>query len=238
MNQPYRTYPVFLRVEERACVVVGGGPIGAQKCRELLESGGFVTLISPTRCTDFDTLERNHTGRLRWLARPFAEGDLDGAMIVFSATADAAVDARIHREALKTNTLVNIVDVPEKCDFFAGSVVRRGAVTVAIGTGGASPSLAIALRERIEAVLPSTIGPIAEALAAARPALLAAFPVYAERARRMRAWVEAALQHDHIDSNEQIAEWASNAVRCDRPCDANTSCRCVRPVHEATHHVA
>jgi siroheme synthase-like protein len=233
MSSAYRTYPIFLRVEGRLCVVVGAGAIAAQKTRELLESGALVHVIGPDVAPAMSEVLAQWPATALWSSRRYRTGDLDEALVVYSATADAETDALVVADGQKRGVLVNIVDVPEKCDFFAGSVVRRGPVTIAIGTGGASPSLAIAIRERIEAALPSRIGELASALAAARPALLAAFPTYAERARRLKAWVEAALpQVDRADPSD-LVKWTENAAACGRVCDGSSPCVCAGRVVES-----
>ncbi len=213
-------YPLFLAVEGRRCVVVGGGPIATQKARELALSGAHVVVVSP----EFGGVDADEVpdGRIEHVARRFQPGDARGALVVFSATADPEVDRVVEDDARAAGALVNIVDVPERCDFYAGSVVRRGPVTISIGTSGASPSLAIAIRRRIEAVLPEGVGRLASAFAQVRPTLKATWPAYADRARKYNALVAAML--DRLDELGDIDVAVERAARCDRPCDGGPGC--------------
>jgi siroheme synthase-like protein len=82
---------------------------------------------------------------------------------------------------------VNVVDVPELCTFIVPSVARRGSVTVAVSTGGLSPSLAKALRERIEGVLPASLGRLARSAGARRRVLLRSLPASSRRTQLLKA---------------------------------------------------
>src|SRR5207247_1536472 len=134
--------------------------------------------VSPALSPGLATLASG--GRITHVARPYAEGDLAGAALAFAATDDGAVNADVAREGRARGVWVNAADDPAHCDAILPAVVRRGAVTVAVSTGGASPALARAVRERIEAALPAAYGPLAEVAADARREMRAA----GRRARR------------------------------------------------------
>ena len=138
-------YPVFIAVKGRSCVVVGGGNIGEEKARKLLECAADVVVISPQVTEDVRKLADD--GHLNWIRRPYREGDLEGAFIAIAATDDNRLNTQIAQEAERRNVLLNVVDVTHLCTFIAPSVVRRGDVTVAVSTGGASPALARKFRE-------------------------------------------------------------------------------------------
>lgn len=217
-------YPAFLKVEGRSCLVVGGGPIAAQKTRELVECGARVDVVSPTLDAAFDEFERRGPGVLRWRERVFEKPDVVGRFLVLSATGIPAVDNVVYDEASSRGILVNVVDVPDRCDWYAGSVVRSGQVTVCMGTNGASPSLSIALRKRIERLLTPAVGHLARALGEARPSLKRAWPDYAERAKRLNRAIDGAL--DRVDdlSADEVNTLIAAVRACDRSCDAGTSC--------------
>jgi siroheme synthase-like protein len=92
-------------------------------------------------------------GRIGHLARVYRRGDLSGATLAFAATGDGAVNAAVAREGRRRRVWVNAADDPVHCDFILPSVLRRGRLTVAVSTGGASPAVARAVREELEAVL-------------------------------------------------------------------------------------
>ncbi len=143
---PY--YPVFLDLKGRACVIVGGGEIAERKIAGLLECGAVITMVSPQVTPGI----RAHAdaGDIRWEAREYVDGDLKGAFLAIASTDDEDVNRAVHEEASREGIVLNVVDRTALCSFIAPAVVRRGEVTVALSTGGASPALARKLRETLE----------------------------------------------------------------------------------------
>ena len=141
-------YPVFLDIRGRKSVVIGGGEVAEGKLRLLLECGARVTVVSPEATPAVQA--RAQAGELRWEARSYRPGDLQGAAIAIAATDDPKVNRAIAQEAALERVLLNVVDQTALCTFIAPAVARRGPVTLAISTGGASPALARKLRESFE----------------------------------------------------------------------------------------
>ncbi len=141
-------FPMVVRLEARRCVVVGAGEIAESKAATLLECGAQVTVIAPRATESIQALARN--GQLTWHCREFVPGDLEGAFLVIAATDSAQVNEEVFRAARQRGALCNVVDDPERCDFFYPAVVRRGALQIAISTGGHSPALAHRLRVELE----------------------------------------------------------------------------------------
>jgi precorrin-2 dehydrogenase/sirohydrochlorin ferrochelatase len=141
-------YPIFLRVEGRPCVVIGGGRVGERKVLALLECGAQVTVVSPTLTPRLADLAR--AGRLRHEARPYARGDVAGCLLAFAATSDEALHERIARDADAAGVPLNVVDRPRHCSFFVPALLRRGDLAIAISTNGASPAMAKRVREQLE----------------------------------------------------------------------------------------
>lgn len=138
-------YPVYLNVAGRRCVVFGGGTVAEGKVCHLLEAGARVTVVSPEVTPVIqDAVQR---GELEWQAREYQPSDLEGAFLGIAATSVRQVNRQISQKAGQLGVLMNVVDDPPHCTFIAPSVVRRGPVTLAISTGGASPALARKLRE-------------------------------------------------------------------------------------------
>ena len=140
-----RYYPAYLDLTGRRCVVIGAGVIAERKVVQLLASEANVTLVSPTATDELQRLASED--RVRWIKRSYVRGDLAGAMLAIAATDDEEVNRQVHAEAEREKTLLNVVDVTPLCGFIAPSIIERGAVTVAISTGGSSPALARKLRE-------------------------------------------------------------------------------------------
>ncbi len=150
-NNSANLFPMFLKLEGRSCLVVGGGKIGESKTRSLLVAGARVRVIAPWATRAVETWAQ--AGVLKWEAREFRPSDLDATFLVVAATSSVEINDLIYRVAQGRQTLCNVVDDPERCDFYYPAVVRRGALQVAISTAGKSPALAQKLRREFEAQL-------------------------------------------------------------------------------------
>jgi siroheme synthase-like protein len=140
-------YPVFLDLRGRRVVVIGGGAMGEEKVTRLMPYEAQVVVVSPDVTDEVSKLAQD--GQIEWIRRPYRPDDLEGAFIAIAATNRREVNQRIFEEAERLGVLLNVVDDPPRCSFIAPSVVQRGAVTLAISTGGASPALARKLRESL-----------------------------------------------------------------------------------------
>jgi precorrin-2 dehydrogenase/sirohydrochlorin ferrochelatase len=141
-------YPIFLNLRGRPCAVVGGGAVAERKVKGLLECEASVTVISPRLTGALQKLAEGET--IGYLPRAFETGDLEGAFLVVAAADDPEVNSRVWTEASGLGLLVNVADKPDECNFILPSVLRRGGLTLAVGTGGASPALARKLRTDLE----------------------------------------------------------------------------------------
>lgn len=144
-------FPMFLKLEGRSCLVVGAGKIGESKIRSLLAAHATVRVVAPWATPVVSAWER--AGVLQWDAREFEAGDLDSTFLVVAATSSVEVNDFVYREAQRSQILCNVVDDPERCDFYYPAVVHRGDLQVAISTAGKSPALAQRLRRELEAQL-------------------------------------------------------------------------------------
>ena len=164
-------YPLVVELANRQCVVLGGGAVAERKVDGLLAAGAVVTVVSPTLSEGLAALAG--AGRIAHVGRRYRRGDLGGKALAFVATGDRRVAAAVAREGRRRGVWVNAADDPAHCDFFLPSVLRRGPLVVAVATGGASPALARAVRERIERLLPSEYAMLAETVAEVRRELRA-----------------------------------------------------------------
>lgn len=147
-------YPAFIDLTGRCCLVVGGGPVGTEKTEKLLDAGADVRLVSPQVTPHLAGLVAS--GAIGdFHRRGYETSDLNGCLLVIAATSDADVNKGVWRDAEARTMLVNVVDVPHLCNFIVPSIMRHGELAVAVSTGGASPVVARAVRERIA----SEIGP-------------------------------------------------------------------------------
>jgi precorrin-2 dehydrogenase/sirohydrochlorin ferrochelatase len=141
-------FPMFVKLDGRACVVVGAGRIAGLKLEGLLSSGAAVRIVAPVASEEIEKLARS--GRVAWIPAEFEPEHLDGALLVIAATGDPAVNEQVYRAARERGVLCNSVDEPERCDFYYPAVVRRGDLQIAISTAGQSPALAQRLRMELE----------------------------------------------------------------------------------------
>jgi precorrin-2 dehydrogenase/sirohydrochlorin ferrochelatase len=195
-------YPVNLDLTDRRCVVIGMLPVREGKVQGLLAGG----------CTDVMVLvgDGDHSPRLdalegldgvRLLRREWRAGDLDAAFLVIAHDPDPRIREDIAGEAHRRGALVNIVDDVRSCDFAMPALLRRGRLTIAIGTGGTSPALARRIRERLD----SDFGPEWDELSRIIGEVRANSLHDASFAERSRLWTEA------LDLDQ-----ASEMVRSDR----------------------
>jgi siroheme synthase-like protein len=144
-------YPVCLDMTDRPCLLVGGGPVAERKVAGLLDAGARLTVVSPSATDRLREWARGD--RIRLLPREYAAADLAGQAVVFVATDDGGINARVARDARAAGVLVNAADDPAHCDFILPAVLSRGEITVAVSTGGASPALARVVRDELGAYL-------------------------------------------------------------------------------------
>jgi len=154
-----RSFPLFLSLQRRRVLVVGGDDRAARKAELLLLAGAQVLLIADTVTGDVAQLIAE--GRISWSGRTFDETDLIGVMLVIVASDDETLQVRVSQAAQRRAVPVNVVDRPALSSFLMPSIVDRGPVTVAVSTGGVAPALARRVRAEIERTLPATLGRLA-----------------------------------------------------------------------------
>jgi len=180
--------PVFLNVRKRPCLVVGGGGVASRKVVRLLAAGARPIVIAAELCADLQELL--DAGRIEFRRGKFDESLLDDAYLVIAATDDESVNRRVSEAAGRRRLPVNVADNPSLCSFIMPSVVERNPVVIAISTGGAAPVLARLLRARLETIIPSAYGRLADLMQSFRARVRSAFP---DMRQRRRFW-EGILQ--------------------------------------------
>ena len=141
-------FPMFLKLTGRQCLVVGAGKIGEEKIAGLFNTGARLRVVALAATSTVREWARE--GKIELELRPFTEDDLAGVFLAIVATNSRSLNERIYHEAQQRGILCNVVDVPDLCDFYYGSVVRRGDLQIAISTAGQSPSLAQKIRRQLE----------------------------------------------------------------------------------------
>lgn len=175
-------FPFFVQLEGARGLLVGGGRVALRKAEKLLPFGAQLTVVAPCICPPLAALPG-----LTLCRRAFADSDLSPAPdFVIAATGDRALDRRIAALCRTRRILVNVVDDPAACGFYFPALVQRGRLCIGISTGGASPTAAVWLRQKIEALLPPGFDGILDRLAARREAVKAEGGSEAKRAERLQ----------------------------------------------------
>ncbi len=156
-------FPFFIELADQEGLIVGGGVTALRKLQKLLLYGPRLTVAAPEFCPEI----QNALG-VTLLRQPFVDELLDGKSFVIAATDDPALNHRISLLCGRRKIPVNVVDDKEACTFLFPALVKKGELSIGISTGGASPSAAIYLKERIEALVPDNIEELLEYLEAQR----------------------------------------------------------------------
>ena len=164
-------YPILLNIQDKKCVVIGGGNVAWRKVCSLKEAGALVTVVSPEFCPEME----KETGIDR-IQKKYEEGFLSGAWVVIASTDDEEVNKKIYYDSVKRGILVNVVDRPEYCSFIVPATVSRGDLSISISTGGASPALARNIRESLEKQFGGEYGEFAKLLSETRRKVLSEIP--------------------------------------------------------------
>ena len=141
-------FPMFVKLDGREVLVVGAGRVGEPKMRGLLSTGAKIRVVARQASEAVREWARNDEIILE--ERDFIPTDLDNVFLVVVATSSPDLHEQIYREAQSRRILCNVVDVPERCDFYYPAVVQRGHLQIAISTSGQSPSLAQRIRQQLE----------------------------------------------------------------------------------------
>lgn len=182
-----RYYMACLDLTGRSCLVVGGGRVGLEKARGLLECGARVTVVAPEAEPELLDLP------VERVARRYAPSDVEGRWLVVAATPDREVNRRVKEDADRHGIFCNVADDPELCSLILPAVHRVDPIAVAVSTGGASPALAQRLRAEIATVVGPEHAALARRLRALRPWATRNLPTYEDRRDYFARLVERAL---------------------------------------------
>ena len=143
-------YPIFLQIRGTRCLVVGGGRVAQRKVAGLLASGAQVAVVAKSLTEELKSL--TGSGDIEYLGEEYKKEHLEGCLLAMVATDDEALNRRVAQDAESRRVLVNVADVPELCGFILPAVASRGALCLAVSTGGASPAAARMIREELESL--------------------------------------------------------------------------------------
>ena len=155
-------FPFFLQLDKLPCLIVGGGSVAERKIDLLIKANADITIVS-IEFTDY-ILDLAKKYNIECVTQKYSDSILKHKKFKFviAATNNVALNQEIANDCDKENIIINVVDQPEICDFIFPSILERGDITVAVSTGGASPVLARVLRTKLETMVPSNYGILAD----------------------------------------------------------------------------
>ncbi|HEV2246425.1 MAG TPA: bifunctional precorrin-2 dehydrogenase/sirohydrochlorin ferrochelatase [Terriglobia bacterium] len=168
-------FPIFLKLNGRKALVVGGGKMAAMRTKQLLNAGAKVRVVSPEAGSEIERLAKAKLVVL--VRRGFKRTDLSRRyFIIIAATNDANTQRAVFEEAERRGILCNVVDKPESCNFYMPAIVHRGELKIAISTSGRSPALAGKLRQYLEEAVPENAADLTEVVGRLRSKLRLEIP--------------------------------------------------------------
>lgn len=181
MEKKYPYYPIYLDIENRRVVIIGGGNVCARKAETMMKYGARVTVVSPEFTDEIEKWAAE--GCLQLRRKMYDEPDLDGASIVIASTDDEGVNTRIAADCRRRHIPVNVVDVTHLCEFIVPAIIEHGSIQIAVSTGGRSPALARTLKEDLQRLVGPEYAEVNDALGSLRDAAKAKLPTDADRKR-------------------------------------------------------
>ncbi|EPK9866726.1 MULTISPECIES: siroheme synthase CysG [Serratia] len=152
--------PIFADLKQRPVLVVGGGDVAARKVSLLQRVGAEIRIVAQSLSPELE--QQRQQGRVLWLGKTFDPQQLDDVFLAIAATDDNALNAAVFAEADKRRVLANVVDDQPRCSFIFPSIIDRSPLVVAVSSSGQAPVLARLLREKLEALLPASLGLMAQ----------------------------------------------------------------------------
>ena len=191
-------FPFYIDIENKNCVIVGGGKIALHKLKKIIPFNPKITVISPKICDEI----KDFGVEIKY--RCFTDSDIKNAFIVISATDDEKLNAHIFELCKAENILVNTVDDKSKCGFIFPSIIKKDDITIGITTSGQSPLYAKYLREKIEDVLECINPQIIDILSKYRPIIKEKINSEHLRKKANQQILDFCINSDKLPSDEQI----------------------------------
>lgn len=165
-------FPVFFKLHRLHVLVVGGGNIGLEKANAMLENcaDATITVVSLDFLPELEALTHQYPN-ITLVQKSFSCGDLLGKDLVIAATNNREFNYHIWEKAKCSKVLINVADTPELCDFYLGSIVKKGNLKIAISTNGKSPTIAKRLKQVLQDAIPDTLDEVLNKLSLIREKL-------------------------------------------------------------------
>ena len=192
-------FPMFIDLQDRPCLIAGGGRVALRKVEALNDFGAHITVIAPTILPEIKSLEG-----ILYQEKSFEEADLEGQDLVVAATDDKELNHKISIACKKRHTPVNAVDQTEDCTFIFPAYLKEGEVVAAFSSGGQSPVITQYLKEKMRPVLTQHLGNLAACLGSLRETVKEKIKTEAQRKKIYQEILRLGLEKDTIPSEEEI----------------------------------
>jgi uroporphyrin-III C-methyltransferase / precorrin-2 dehydrogenase / sirohydrochlorin ferrochelatase len=203
-------FPVFLDLKQRTCLLVGGGDIATRKGRLLARAGARLQVVAPHISDELRQLATHSAGGVH--QREYHPDDLNACALVVAATDDEALNARVSEDAQARQLPVNVVDSPALCTFITPAIVDRSPLVIAISSGGEAPVLARLVRAKLETLIPSGYGRLAQLASRWRERVKQTFTGDARRRFWERALQGPAAELVFNGQDDKADQWISDAL--------------------------
>ncbi len=177
----YPYYPIYIDIENRDVVIIGGGNVCARKAETMMKYGARVTIVSPEFTEEIEQWARE--GRLTLKRKMYDHGDLEGANIVIASTDDTSVNEQVAADCRARRIPVNVVDVTPLCEFIVPAIVESGSIQIAVSTGGKSPAVARTLKEDLQRLVGPEYAEMNDVLGTLRDGAKGVLPTDVDRKR-------------------------------------------------------
>ena len=181
MNKNFPYYPIYLDIENRDVVIIGGGSVCARKAETMMKYGARVTIVSPEFTAEIEQWAAD--GKLTIRRKQYEESDLTGATIVIASTDNQVVNEKIAADCRRRRIPVNVVDVTPLCEFIVPAIIEKGSIQIAVSTGGKSPALARTLKEDLQRLVGPEYAEVNDVLGTLREDAKRVLPTDVDRKR-------------------------------------------------------
>ncbi len=195
--------PIFLEMNSRPVLVIGGGQVANRKVERLLRAGAKIQIVAPQCCSSLK--HQIEIDNVSHIPEKFTEAHLQNQHLVFACADDETVNHQVATLARQHGILVNVADDPDYCDFFMPSIIDRSPVQIAISTGGASPILARLLKARLESSIPAAFGRLGKLLKDFRQRVKEQFPDSKSRRQFWEQTLQGPLSEQIFAGREDAA---------------------------------
>jgi precorrin-2 dehydrogenase / sirohydrochlorin ferrochelatase len=208
----YPYYPIYLDIENRDVVIIGGGNVCARKAETMMKYGARVTVVSPEFTDELEQWARE--GCLALKRKRYDHSDLEGANIVIASTDDQSVNEQIAADCRARRIPVNVVDVTPLCEFIVPAIIEKGSIQIAVSTGGSSPAIARTLKEDLHRMIGPEYTEVNDVLGTLREGAKRVLPTDVDRKRFFDGIIAAGIL-DMLRQGKRSEAYATIARACE-----------------------